>query len=258
MLALVAGAAFVGLGCGAGFALVREYARPHILSVSQAEAILDAPVVAIFGGSTAKAKKGARPSASADTEAAGLALVNLLGRSGRRRQPDSIVLVSTENDAAARIQAAQLLAGAAFQRGDHVLFVDAARAVVSEGQPGLMNVLAGECSIGDAIDYDTATDIAYMELGERNGTSRGLPRGAATRFLDDAGRRFDLVVVDAGDIRRNTAIGSLLGVADHIVFLVRRAETLQSEAMRCAEAAAVMGSGVTATILFEPGGKPSA
>ncbi len=59
LLALVAGAAFVGLGCGAGFALVSEYARPHILSVSQAEAILDAPVVAIFGRPPAKPKKGA-------------------------------------------------------------------------------------------------------------------------------------------------------------------------------------------------------
>ncbi len=255
LLALVAGAAFVGLGCGAGFALVSEYARPHILSVAQAEAILDAPVVAIFGRPPAKPKKGARPAGSTDIEAAGLALVNLLGRSGRRRQPDSIVLVSAERDAEARVRAAQLLAGAASERGDHVLFIDAARAAQTEGQPGLLNVLAGDCYISEAIDHDPVSEIAYMELGQRTGPSRGLPRGAALRFLDDAGRRFDLVVVDAGDITRNAAIGSLMGAADHVVFLAKLTETLQSDAIRCAEAAAVMGSGISAAILFEPGGK---
>jgi uncharacterized protein involved in exopolysaccharide biosynthesis len=254
LLALVAGAAFVGLGCGAGFALVSEYARPHILSVSQAENILDAPVVAIFGRSPT-AKKGARPPESAEIEAAGLALVNLLGRSGRRRQPDSIVLVSAERDAGARVRAAQLLAGAASERGDHVLFIDAARPAPSDEQPGLLNVLAGDYTISEAVDFDPRSNIAYMELGFRSGHSRGLPRGSALRFLDDVGRRFDLVVVDAGDITRNASIGSLMGAADHVVFLAKLTETLQSEATRCAEAAAVMGSGVTAAILFEPGGK---
>ncbi len=62
-------------------------------------------------------------------------------------------------------------------------------------------------------------------------------------------------MVDAGDITRNAAIGSLMGAADHVVFLAKLTETLQSDAIRCAEAAAVMGSGISAAILFEPGGK---
>ncbi len=265
ILALIAGAAFVGLGCGAGFALVSEFANPHILSMSQAEAILDAPVVSIFGRPSAppkpstSSKKGKEPprlAATNNNEAAELALLNLFGRSVyRRRPPDSIVLVSTERDADARAMALRLLAGAAVGRGDNVLVVESTRAERTEGRPGLLDVLSGDYHLHEAATYDPASDIAYMGLGERAGGTRGLPRGAAERFLEDAARDFDLILVDAGDITRNVAIGSLLGAVDHVVFLAKLTGTLQSEAARCAEVASVMGCDVTATILFEPGQK---
>ncbi len=255
LLALVAGAAFIGLGCGAGFALVREYAAPHLLSVSQSEAVLEVPVAGMFREwpGEQNGKNDIPPGYRANLDAAGLTLANLLGRTThRRRRADTVLLVSTEPDAGRRALAARLLADAAAERGDIVLFVDGNLAPSQQRRAGLMEVLRGDCSLRAAIGSGQPDEIAVLAGGLPPGPLRGMPRGAALRFLDDADRDFDLVVIDAGELGRNMAIGSLLGAVDHVLLVAKLTETLQADAMRLAETTGVMGGDVTATILFRP------
>ena len=264
--ALLAGAGFIGLGLGAGIALIREYAAPHILSVSQAENLLDAPVFAVFGRGAKPARswfrRSEQPVDASESDTAALALLNLFGRSyDQRRPPDSLTFIAPGASTVSRTRVARAIAEAAADRGDSVLFVDCVTAPEGESeQPGLLDLLQGRCSFSDAVTYDGVGDIATMHRGGvaeslQSNRQRGAPRSSAARFLADAGREFDLVVIDAGDITRNTAIGPLLGVVDHVVMVGEFYVTPQSEAAALAETADIMGGGVTGTILVERRGR---
>ena len=266
-VALLAGAGFIGLGLGAGFALIREYAAPHILSVTQAEALLGVPVFGVLGRTppSPKKRKGKGEEALPATEAgtAALALLNLFGRAyDRRRQPDSLVTIAPECNAVARAKAARLLAEAAAERGDSVLLVEYGAGPEAENhQPGLLEVLQGRSRFCDAIAYGNIGDVAVMRRGggfadnAPTARHRVAPRTAAARFLADAGREFDLVIIDGGDVARNIAIGPLLGVVDHVLMVGEFYVTPQNEAASLAETADIMGGGLTGAILVERRGQ---
>jgi uncharacterized protein involved in exopolysaccharide biosynthesis/Mrp family chromosome partitioning ATPase len=259
ILSLIVGAGAIGLGLGAGLALIREYAAPHLLSVAQAEVLVDAPVVGILpkARQSPKAADAAAGPEAPEAGAAGLAMLNLFDRSeDRRRVADSIVLVAPERDGAERLRAVRLLAEAAAERGDSVLFVDAAaESSRPDGEAGLIDVLRGDQPFEAAVDYGREGEIAVMRRGAWTGPQRTGGRGAAARFLADAGRDFDLVVIDGGSLDRNVAIAPLLGAVDHVVLVAELYRTRQSDAAALAETAAVMGGAITATILVEPGGR---
>ncbi len=129
------------------------------------------------------------------------------------------------------------------------------RRAPTSGRPGLLDVLRGESSFANAVDFGRVGDISLMERGRLHGTQRGGSRGSAARFLADAGRDFDVVIVDAGDIARTVAIGTLMGAVDHVLLVAELTGTRQNEAATLAETAAVMGGDITATILVEPRGR---
>src|SRR5690606_25247637 len=107
-LPLIAAAGMLGLGLGAGLALIGEYAAPHLMSRSQTEALVGAPVIAIMRPRKPATKrrwrlwKASPTPAEADGEA-GLALLRLFnapetGATAAR----SLLLTSVEADAADR------------------------------------------------------------------------------------------------------------------------------------------------------------
>jgi uncharacterized protein involved in exopolysaccharide biosynthesis/Mrp family chromosome partitioning ATPase len=257
---LVLGAASIGLGLGAGAALVREYAAPHLFSLTQAEASTGVPVIGVFGRGPRQADAGApvtAPPAVApqgrDLNSAGLALLRLSEEPPSRPSLQSIVLVSTAADAAERKRAAQLLAEAAAVRGEEVLLVDAdvTRGEAGEGR-GLLSVLRTECSLESALRVRADSDIGLLPLGGAEARPQGIGRAAAARLLADAARHFDVVIIDGGAPGQNLGMAALFGAAEHVVLVTRLYETRQSEIAAVSEAVGVLGRSLSATILVDP------
>jgi uncharacterized protein involved in exopolysaccharide biosynthesis/Mrp family chromosome partitioning ATPase len=266
LVLLLAGAGSLGLGLGAGIALIREYATPNLLSVAQAEAVIGAPVIGVLRPDRPQRGKrrsvaGPQPVPEADAHAegvAGLALLRLF------EQPDvaltaarSILLVSTDSDAAERLRMALLFADAAANRGDRVLLIDAdVEQQEDNGAAGLLDVLRGECGFDAAIHFGSSRDVALMPKGRQKAQPQKLNgRAFATRMLAEASRHFDIVVMDGGVLTQNVKIAPLIATAEQIVLVTRLFGTRQSEIAGVVEAARIMGRAVTATVLVDPQGR---
>lgn len=130
-LPLIAAAGMLGLGLGAGIALISEYAAPHLISRAQAEALVGAPVIAVLrpGKPAAKRRWRLRKTPPAPAEArseAGFALLRLFNTSETAATAArSLLLTSVEGDAGDRERVTDLLAEAAVQQGERVLLIDA-------------------------------------------------------------------------------------------------------------------------------------
>lgn len=262
-LPLVAAAGMLGLGLGAGFALIREYAAPHLISRAQAEALIGAPVIAILrpGKPAVKWRWRLRKAPPAPAEAdgeAGLALLRLFNTSETTATAaHSLLLTSVESDAADRERVTDQLAEAAVQQGERVLLIDADLEKAPEDSgPGLMDLLRGESSLEAAIHFGASKDVAMMSGGRRKAPpQKNIGRTFATRMLADAGRHFDLVVMDGGALGRNVRIAPLVGMAEEIVLVARLYGTRQQDIVQAMEAARIMGRSITATILVDSGGR---
>ncbi|WP_173045132.1 exopolysaccharide transport family protein [Bosea sp. ANAM02] len=261
-LPLIAAAGMLGLGLGAGLALIREYAAPHLISRAQAEALVGAPVIAVLrpGRPAARRRWRLRKTAPASTEArneAGFALLRLFNApDNAATAARSLLLTSVEGDAADRERVTDLLAEAAVQQGERVLLIDAdLEKEPEEAGPGLMDLLRGESSLEAAIHFGASKDVAMMSGGRRKAPpQKGVGRSFATRMLADASRHFDLVVMDGGSLGRNVRIAPLVGMAEEIVLVARLYGTRQNDIVQAMEAARIMGRTITATILVESGG----
>lgn len=263
---LLAGAGSLGLGLGAGIALIREYASPHLLSVSQAEAIIGAPVVGVLRPEKT-AKKQRRsitgpetvPPADAHAEGiAGLALLRLFDRPELATMAaHSVMLISTGGDSAERLRTALLLADAAANRGDRVVLIDADVEQNPEtGVAGLLDVLRGDCGFDAAIHFGSTRDVALMPKGRQKAMPPKINgRAFATRMLAEASRHFDVVVIDGGVLTQNVKISPLIATVEQIVLVTELYATKQSEVTRIVEAARIMGRSVTAAILIDPMGR---
>ncbi|QEL23681.1 lipopolysaccharide biosynthesis protein [Bosea sp. F3-2] len=262
-LPLAAAAAVLGLGLGAGLALLREYAAPHLLSRSQAEALIGAPVIGVLRPRTAPARglgRWFRRSTGQQAEEEGTAQLALLLLFKATDAPvpaaRSALLISAEADGDERERVADLLAGAAVQHGERVLLVDTATESAQGGPAGLMDILRGECSFEDAIHFSGSKDVALMSAGRPKAASqKALARSYAMRMLADASRHFDIVVIDGGPLERNVKVAPLVGIVEEIVLVARLYTTHQREIMRAVESARVMGRAVTATILIDADGR---
>jgi len=262
-LPLVAAAGMLGLGLGAGLALIREYAAPHLISRAQAEALIGAPVIAVLrpGKPVAKRRWRLRKTPPAPAEAdgeAGLALLRLFNTSETTATAaHSLLLTSVERDAADRERVTDQLAEAAVQQGERVLLIDADLEKAPEDSgPGLMDLLRGESSLEAAIHFGASKDVAMMSGGRRKAPpQKNIGRAFATRMLADAGRHFDLVVMDGGALGRNVRIAPLVGMAEEIVLVARLYGTRQQDIVQAMEAARIMGRSITATILVDSGGR---
>ncbi len=261
---LAAAAAALGLGLGMGLALLREYAVPRLLSPAQAEAMIGAPVIAVLpSGKPAPARRrwnlGGSGASAGNAEAdAGLALLRLFNSGpASATAARSLLVTSASSGDSERERVTDLLAAAAIRQGERVLLIDAnvERGRQDAGR-GLMDILRGESSLDEAIQFEGGKDVALMSGGRRKAPpQKALGRSFAMRMLADASRHFDVVIADAGALTTNVTIAPLVGMAEEIVLVAQLHETRLADVAKAVEAARIMGRAVTATILVEPGGR---
>jgi uncharacterized protein involved in exopolysaccharide biosynthesis/Mrp family chromosome partitioning ATPase len=262
MSLLLAGALGSGLGLGAAFALIREYASPSILSRGQIERATGAAVIGILPGSVLEKRRrrgrtstghdDATPHALAVT---GLALRRLFETDALPRQAGrarSVVVTSGPSDGEARRRVCHLFAAAASMRGERVLLVDGDFVETGAAGAGLQEILLGESTLGAFIDIPTPAGVTRLDGGRiRSAFPEAAGRDRAGEMLVEAGGHFELVVVDGGPVAENLCIAPLAAVADEILLVARLAVSSQAEVTAAADAAAIMGRPVSAVLLVD-------
>ncbi|WP_051370988.1 GumC family protein [Mesorhizobium loti] len=258
---LVFGALFGGLGLGTALALIAEYSSPTVLSSAQMQSAIDAPV---FGVLPAKSGGGRRwwpfgstaPAGQKTDAVAGLALRRLFASS--RRPPNwplvpSILLTSPPEDAVHRGRVARLLANAAAARGSRVLFIDTnAGSGKKEPQPGLLDVLRGEYAFEALSHYTAGSNVAVMGRGRQKAVfSEAQGVYFTQHMLAQAGRNFDLVVVDGGALADNLNASPLVAMVDEIVMVATLNSTPMRDVTAASQAISVMGRLPTGALLVD-------
>lgn len=267
---LVMGAVFGGLGLGAGFALVAEYASPTALSEAQVGRAAGAPVVAVLPAAIAatgikrrwrpfwrwRVRGSAARSAAGATGTLGL-LLRQLGADtvAHANTVPAILLCSTRGDAAMRTQVAAEFAATAASRGERVLLIDAD---IAEGgahaSVGLQDVLAGSSPFEAAVKDRFADRIDFLGSGrDRPVLKEDEALRFAERMLQDAATRYDLVVIDGGDFTDNIRAAALLGVARDVLVVARLRSTRLEAIRQQANAANIMGHQPNGVVLVGAG-----
>lgn len=209
---------------------------------------------------------GARPAesaASAETRAeaiAGLALLRLFDVNDARLAQApvrSVLLTSTHEDSGERSRTAFLLAHVAAMRGDRVLLIDGD---VEQNQqsslPGILDLLRGESPLAGTIHYGSRRDVALMAKGrQRPNGQKVSSRAFAIRTLSEAGKDFDLVIIDGGVLSRNIKMAPLVAVVEHILLVSRLNGAQQRDVAEIAEATMVMGRSIGAAMLIDSMGR---
>ncbi|KAB1072681.1 polysaccharide biosynthesis tyrosine autokinase [Methylobacterium planeticum] len=236
---LILGAAMGGgLGIGAGLALVREYARPTLLSRRQLERLLDAPVLATFPETF-----GMPDGACAAPAAFALdSLYALAGVKPGKNRALNVLVTAPASEAAERRSLIDLLAAVATARGDHVLVVEAELSSAHPGTGGLLEVLRGEISFFSASVTDTATGARRLAVGNGQKPVRdAFERENVQQFLAHVAERYDLVLIDGGTLTENVRIAPLVGAVDRVVVVASGGRTLQDDLVETGRIAAALG-----------------
>lgn len=209
---------------------------------------------------------GARPAdtaGSAETRAeaiAGLALLRLFDVNDTRLAQApvrSVLLTSTHEDSGERSRTAFLLAHVAAMRGDRVLLIDGD---VEQNQqsslPGILDVLRGESPLAGTIHYGSRRDVALMPKGrQRSNGAKVSSRAFAIRTLAEAGKDFDIVIIDGGVLSRNIKMAPMVAVVEQILLVSRLNGAEQRDVAEIAEATMVMGRSIGAAILIDSMGR---
>lgn len=258
---LVFGALFGGLGLGTALALIAEYSSPTVLSSAQMQSAIDAPVFGVLPAKPAGGRRwwpfGGGGAAGQKTDAvAGLALRRLFASS--RRPPNwplvpSILLTSPPEDAAHRGRVARLLANAAAARGSRVLFIDTnAGSGKKEPQPGLLDVLRGEYAFEALSQHTPGSNVAVLGRGRQKAVfSEAQGVYFTQHMLAQAGRNFDLVVVDGGALADNLNASPLVAMVDEIVMVATLNSTPMRDVTAASQAISVMGRLPTGALLVD-------
>ncbi|BCG79238.1 LPS biosynthesis protein [Mesorhizobium sp. 113-3-3] len=258
---LLFGALFGGLGLGTALALILEYSSPTVLSSAQMQSAIDAPVFGVLPAKSSRRRWwpfGGSAAAGQKTDAvAGLALRRLFASS--RRPPNwplvpSVLLTSPPEDAAHRGRVARLLANAAAARGSRVLFIDTNNASggKKEPQPGLLDVLRGEYAF-EAVSQRTAgSNVAVLGRGRQTAVfSEAQGVYFTQHMLAQAGRNFDLVVIDGGALADNLNASPLVAMVDEIVMVATLNSTPMRDVTAASQAISVMGRLPTGALLVD-------
>jgi len=131
------------------------------------------------------------------------------------------------------------LARLAAQTGETVVFLDtdlrkprAHRALDLPGAPGLVEVLAGEVSLDEAIAADAATGLAFLGAGRGAPNPPDLLNSDHMRALiEELTGRYDLVVLDSSPLVAVSDARILARYADKTAFVVRWADTRREVVM---------------------------
>ena len=221
-----------------------------------------AALAAIRLGGAVKAEAAVSPAANPETRAeavAGLALLRLFEDGGQRAQAAvrSVLLTSTAEDSSERSRTAFLLAHVAALRGDRVLLIDGD---VEHNQqssvPGILDLLRGESPLAGAIHYGSRRDVALMAKGrQRPAGQKVSSRAFAIRTLAEAGKDFDLVIIDGGVLSRNIKIAPLVAVVEQVLIVSQLNRADQRDVAEIAEATQVMGRTISAAMLIDSMGR---
>lgn len=271
---LFVGAIGSGLGLGSGLALLREYARPTILSAGQIERVIGAPVIAVLPGglgrrgSARRASSGKRRWLGLKRRKSGVPRTRMLAMAGlalRRLYPAvpnehesagvrSILMTSETADLDARRAVCELFAAAARLRGERVLLVDAdLEDGPEENEAGLADVLRGETCLETVIERPGSRKAATLGKGsDPSAVSGDTSWNGARQLLADARRNFDLLIIDGGVLHENLGIAPLLAAAGEVILVGQLARISVSEATSMAETAAILGRSITAVVLVDP------
>ncbi|WP_244965521.1 GumC family protein [Methylobacterium soli] len=247
---LILGAALGGgLGLGAGLALVREYARPTLLSRRQLERLLGAPVLAAFPSALGSSDGAARAAPAA------FALDSLYALAGMKHRKDralSVMVAAPASDAAERRALIDLLAAVAVARGDHVLVVEADLGSADPGNGGLLEVLRGEISFHTASTTDAATGARRLPVGNGQKPVRdAFERENVHRFLSHVAERYDLVLLDGGTLAQNVRIAPLVAAVDRLIVVACGGHTLQDDLVETGRIAAALGNAPFGALLVD-------
>ncbi|MER9655029.1 Wzz/FepE/Etk N-terminal domain-containing protein [Mesorhizobium sp. M0152] len=259
---LLFGAIFGGLGLGTGLALIAEYLSPTVLSSTQMQSAIDAPVLGVLPAQAGSRRRwwpfarAAVPTTQKMDAVAGLALRRI--SSSSRRPPNwplvpSILVTSPPDDAVQRGKVARLLANAAAARGSRVLFVDTnAGSGQKEPQPGLLDVLRGEYTFEALSHYTAGSNVALLGSGRPKAV---FPEAQGVYFaqhmLAQASRNFDLVIVDGGALVDNLNASPLVAMADEIVLVATLNSTPMRDVAATSQAISVMGRLPTGALLVD-------
>ncbi|KQT19869.1 hypothetical protein ASG40_03435 [Methylobacterium sp. Leaf399] len=245
------GALAAGLGLGTGLAVVREYLSPTVLSRNQMQALADAPVLGVVPLKATTARAGSAKPAGAggpEVHAVSLLLGRMLALRGRGGETiGSVFVTSSRGDDTARRRIAHLLASVAETRGLRVLYIETD---LREGgaSPGFLDVLRGERSLNTVIRAQPASGIRTLGLGrQKRGEVTDLD--AKERFLDEVGRRFDLVVVEGGALVESLQATPLMVLADAVLLVADAGVTTQRDLLDATEAAILNGRPISAGVL---------
>ena len=245
--ALLAGALGAGLGLGATGALMREYARPTLLTPGQAERAIGVPVIGVLPPVTAE--EGGRTAFDAAAWMALRRLFDMEKKPSPRSPVRSLLLLGS----AASGQAALDVARAAAKAGEKVICVTASQSREPDDRPGLAEVLRGERHLRQVMRFEHGSNLYCVSPGIAHGALPERAAGEAARqMLMEAARNFDLMVIDAGDPRGDVSLAPLMTAASEVVVLAAAGITRQAELVELADAADVMGRPVSAILLTGP------
>ena len=246
---LIIGAGLAGgLGFGAGFAMLREYARPTLLSRRQLEHLLGAPVLATLPSKAGPADAGVLAPASFALDA----LFSLSGPGRERHHALGVLVTAAASDAQARRTVIETLAQVASARGDRVLIVDADLGAADLGTGGLLEALRGEASLQAVCTADAAIGAQRIAIGNgRKPVRDAFDRENIRSALSQIAGRFDLVIVDGGTLSENLRIGPLAAALDRLLVVARGGLTRQADLVALGRVAAALGQPVVGSLLVE-------
>ncbi|TPN76685.1 lipopolysaccharide biosynthesis protein [Mesorhizobium sp. CU2] len=256
---LLFGALFGGLALGIGLALIAEYLSPTVLSSNQMQSAIDAPVLGVLPGKSAR-RRWLFPRANAPTQktdaVAGLALQRIAATT--RRPPDwplvpSILVTSPPEDKAQRSRVAWQLANAAAARGRRVLYIDInAGKGKSDPQPGVLDVMRGDYPLDAVSRYAPGSAVALVGRGRQTAVfQEAQALYFAHRMLAEANHSFELVVVDGGALVDDLNVSPLVAMADEILLVARLNTTPMRDVATTSQAVAVMGRLPTGAMLVD-------
>ncbi len=259
-IVLFAAALFLGIGAGAGLALLRERTDDRIYSPVAIESLTGMPVLAVLrdvkGSSRRWQGRGnSRPSVlpagaqSAPPLPVGSSLTPELRAlrdvySSKGAKPGESVLLMSTGDAVGKTTVALNMAFAAAAAGQKVLLIDGdvvdrtlSEAVASMSRTGLAEVAAGTVPLWDALIRDPQTGLHVLPIAARAKGAVIRPIGTSdlTRVLAQA-KDFDVILIDGPADPAAPAAHALAETAAHIVI------TATGGAIRAKDVATVMAA----------------
>ena len=252
---LLAGAMATGLGLGTIGVMTREYIKPSVLTPRQAEQILDTVVIGTLPPVNPKAARD-----EAFDEAVWMAMHKLFDMDSApatRGPVRSLMFTSSAFDTVDYQSCMRAFVKTLARAGERVVFVMAdPTQKVGPATDGLMEVLRGTKTFRQVTNFESNGNFYQVGPGRLSGRMPArINRDFAQQLLLDARKHFDIMIIDAGDLRDNYLLAPLVEDVDHLVTLAKLKLTPQKELLGLNDAAVEMQGQVSGILLVESMGQ---